>query len=268
MDMSAKTYKLFDKKYISSFENLFADYDELETLPLTHKQDWYSASEILQEGKIKVTPCDVFENENLIYYFYGKPSYVVSEKIGSRGDNVYFPVCFVIRFESVNFEKVFPFDSGAFAEKMFDGFFHKKMNLHQFSLKPNIHQIKGLIKTFFGNNNNYYRSVPVVRYEDFKNDEVKAYVNLLNNKGEESFDERNSSIEIISKSDLPLKDNIIAIILPSDIAETDKSIENLRKQGVEIITYDTFGGNPGAYNSVIRQYLYDFLKNKGAFKLK
>jgi len=257
---NTRTFKLKTTNAKSSFYNLFDDDTELKVLPLTHKQDWFTAKTTLKEGKLKPTPCDVFEGEDLIYYFYGKPSYFIAQNVGSRGDSVYFPVCFIIDIEKVKIDKVFPFDSGAFANGMYDGFIHSGMDINDFSVKPTIEQIAGLVKNFFINNDNYYRSKPKCCSDDYEdNDEVKAYVNIINNIGQEKFDERSSAIEIISKSENILKESLVAIILPADLAVSNKNVKEMADRGVEMITYDTFGGNPGSYNPVIRQLLYNYL---------
>ncbi len=260
MATKTSTLKLTDKDHPSSFDNLFKDCNDLKDLPVTHKQDWYTAKATLREGKIKPSPCDVFKGNDLIYYFYGKSSYFVANNIGSRGDNLYFPVCYIFDIESIEIEKVFPFDSGAFANKKFGGFLHGKMDINDFAIKPTTSQIKGFIKTFFNNNDNYYKGKSKCDPEKYvDNDIATAYINIINNKGEESYDERSSSIEILSKTELDLNKHLRAIILPFDLVSSCKQIKELEANGVDIITYHTFGGNPGSYNAVIRHLFYDYL---------
>ena len=258
--MAVKSTLKFSSTDNSHFNGLLKNGDVLKTLPSMHKQDWYTAKLTLEDRKINPSPCPVFLGHSLVYYFYGKPSYFVANNIGARGDNIYYPVCYIIDTECIEIEKVFPFDSGAFAFDLFTGFIHKLMDINEFSIKPHISQIKAFIKTFYDTNENYYRGFPKCDINTLSNDEiVSSYINIINNKGEENFDERCSSIEIISKHSLDLNASLEAIVVPNDFAVSNENINHLKNNGVKVITYDTFGGSPGSYNAVVRQLVYDYL---------
>ncbi len=258
--MAVKSTLTFSTTGNSHFNGLLKNGDDLKTLPSMHKQDWYTAKLTLSSGTINPNPCPVFSGHSLAYYFYGKPSYFVANNIGARGDNIYYPVCYIIDTSCIEIEKVFPFDSGAFAHNLFKGFIHELMEINDFSIKPDISQIKSFIKTFYDTNDNYYRGLPKCDTNSFSNDEiVAAYVNIITNKGEENFDERCSSIEIISKKPIYLNTCLQAIVVPYEFSCSNKYVINLKNNGVKVITYDTFGGSPGSYNSVVRQLVYDYL---------
>lgn len=249
----------------SVFRSIPTSGADLVDMPITHKQDWYNAEKLLISGVIDPKECDVFKKESLAYFFYGRSAYHVAQDVGARGDKVYLPVCFLLNVNAVQISKVLPFDSGAFASGYYDGFIHKKMDINNFSLAPTVEAIKGFIKFFYGDNNQYYRdnSRPI-NLSDYIELEMQSYINLLSNRGEESFDERYSAIEIISKVPVVLSDSIIAMIVPLDFKiRYSKELAMLETGGADIITYDTFGGSPNSYNGVIRDKLYDYLCQKG-----
>ena len=237
----------------------------LQDMPVTHKQEWYMAEKVLASGQIEPVLCDVFQ-ESLAYFFYGRPAYCLSRKGGSRGDRLYFPVCFLLDLNAMHIDKVFPFDSGGFAEAMYDGFFHEKMDVNLFSLcPPTTETIKGFIDYFYGNNDLYYRNEgKLIDSTLSENLEFRSFVNFFNNRGEEKFDERCSTIEIISKTPTALSESLIAVIAPVDFKTVHKkALQELRGGAVDIITYNTFGGDPSSYNGVIRDKLYEYLCQKG-----
>ena len=244
----------------SSFYNLFPNCFDIETLPSTHKQDWYTAKKTLSSGFIKPMPCSVFEGENLAYYFYGKAPYAIAQHMGMRGDKMYYPVCYVLDTSKIKMSHVFAFDTGAFAKGFFDDFLHKKMSIGSFAIEPKIPQLKGFVKEFFEDNDNYYRSIPKCIAEKYTdNDEVMAYVNMICNKGQVQFDVRCATLEIISESELQLEKSLKAIILAKEQAHSNENIMKLKEKGIEIITYNTFGGDPGSYNAIIQDLLYTYL---------
>ena len=162
--------------------------------------------------------------------------------------------------------KIFPFDSGAFAAGMYNSFFHTEMDINCFSLcPPTTETIKRFIDYFYGDNDCYYRNKSrLIDPNKFKSLELKSYLNLLNNRGETLFDERYSTIEVISKVPAVLEDSVIAVIAPLDFRLSHADVlQRLRSGNVDIITYNTFGGSPNSYNGVIRDKLYTYLCQKG-----
>lgn len=261
----ARKYKLNALEDHSIFGYIDSMGANLPDMPATHKQEWYMAEKVLASGQIEPVPCDVFQ-ESLAYFFYGRPAYRFSRKEGSRGDRAYYPVCFVLDLNAIHIDKVFPFDSGGFARGMYDGFFHRKMDVNLFSLcPPTMETIKSFINYFYGNNNLYYRSEGrLIDSSLFTNLEFQSFVNFFNNRGEEVFDERCSTIEVISKTSTVLSESLIAVIAPVDFKTAHgKALRELRGGTVDIITYNTFKGNPGSYNGVIRDKLYEYLCQKG-----
>lgn len=235
---------------------------EIATMPATHKKSCFRAEEIIKNLSISPHRCEYFK-EDLVYYFYGRPAYNISSDVGARGDCMYFPVCFLIDISKIDIFKVFPFDSGAY--KMFSKYFYHSQTVDEFQIKPaTIDEIKHIVMKYWGNNDNYYRG----KYNDHLNIDaetyiVQGYINLITEKGEVPFDERRSTIEIISNKALTLNaDSLIAVFAPDDFIRRNQKLFSKLPSNLEIIVYYTFGGAPSSYNGVIREKVYEYLKNK------
>ena len=266
--MSKRKYKLKPIEAGTAFEGLFSDCEELETLPLTHKKDWYVARSILKNGAIPLEDCDVF-CERLQYFFYGRPAYAVAQGKGNRKDNLYFPVCFLIDPTCVEIDSVFPFDTGAFADEFYDDYIHEDMDINKFLISPTLQTIKGFINYFYGDNEKYYTRKQkniVTSYDTI--DELRAYISIMTASGAPSFDERAETIEVITRSPLSLHAGVKAMVIPNEFAcasDTIDAIEELKANGVDIITYRVIGLSPEQYNAIVHEKVYEYLLSKDLF---
>lgn len=256
--MAERTYKL--KKQKSLFKKHILNHSELKVLPLTHKKDWFTAKKIFSNGQIETQMCDVFE-EKIEYLFYGRPAYYVSNNVNSRMDNVYLPVCFILKPDKIKIGAVFPFDTGAFANKMYDDYIHARMDVNDFQLSPDIAFINDFISFYYANNDNYYKGnhQRLISNPNLP-DEINAYQNLINNKGATSYDSRCRTVEIITRNNIDLNVSLEAVILPFDMTRTEEWRNFIKSyQSIQVITYNTFGDDPGSYNAVIRDKMYFYL---------
>jgi hypothetical protein len=147
-----------------------------------------------------------FNDEPLLYLFYGRPAYRVNSQRLSSAIDAYAPVCLVLRPDCVASPKrIFPFDSGAFHGERFVEAMHRKMLLEDFALDPDLQGPLKLIGLFFGNHDRYYRNVP---FQDVAipplSFEALSYHILITSRHENAFDERISAIELQSDQDLDL----------------------------------------------------------------
>ena len=73
----------------------------LPLLPLMHSCECFDARNILTAQELEARFCNVFK-ERLLYFYYGKPSYPVGEKVKAfRTDLEYLPVCFIVDLQKV-----------------------------------------------------------------------------------------------------------------------------------------------------------------------
>lgn len=252
---------------MSRFESVLTEeIDGLNNLPLLHTCDAFTFRDILEELLLKPTLCDVFD-ENLLYTYYGIPSYRV--KFDKATTNpAYYMICFIINSESTDtFAKVFPFDSGAFF-KLNDvkgSFFHKNTKIDDFRLTGTINSAKRVIKTFYNTNDNYLNQSPSLT-KDFSvlDFEATGYKNLINSTGNTEFDDRASSIEILFDKEIQLsKDSIKQIIIPKCFKDDEYAMELIKEHlGIEKpLTYNTHRGNPSEFFGLLRNEYFNFLQN-------
>lgn len=247
-------------------ETLKNDIDGLITLPLLHTCDAYSLRSIIENKRLIPQKCDVFENSDLLYTYYGVPSYRLNLE-GSTLNPAYHMICIILETSYFkNIHKVFPFDTGSFVKfkEIKETYFHHKTNVLDFELENNIDSAKKVIKTFYNSNKNYLSKNPQDSIGQFSQFDFEAigYSELISERNHNKFDDRESSIEIIFDKELNLNSSSVKqIIIPNRFAD-DKKIMSLINQNFNIetpIVYDTVRGNPNEYIGLIRSKYLEFI---------
>ncbi|MDN5201491.1 hypothetical protein QQ008_08965 [Fulvivirgaceae bacterium BMA10] len=190
-------------------------------------------------------PCDVFEDEDLIYCFYGVPAFKETKNKKLKVQDALYPVCLIFDMERLGQPKrISPFDSGAFHNKMYDEYLTERMPMKNFLFEgkfSNSGNIKKLVKLFYDRNSNYFDSI-VTLNEDLEvpggQHEVVHYCRMIKDSGYFP-DDRRQVIEVQYDQDLSLPDALVAIVLPRKL-DKDKSFIRPLIEGaknVEIIRY-------------------------------
>jgi len=227
-------------------------------LPLTHMTDAYRFRTIMKMGALEPSPCNVFEEEQLLYFFYGRPSYRASAQAQSNGMDFYAPICLVLKPGTVSPHRIYPFDSGAFHFRRFADFTYHAMIKEDFELDCAADMPGRLINLFWLSEQAYFNNRG---HADFTPDafafEAQTYHELIRHRASAGFDERASSIEIQSNQPIALGENTIAVILPSSFA-TDEAIAAIDALGAIILPYDhvnrtTPGENIGLIYTIVRE---------------
>src|SRR5215218_641104 len=119
------------------FAKFVADAEEaLPRLPLFHNCDGLSFRDILSVDQLKPSKCSVF-NEDLLYFFYGRPAYRAVKDGNAVSSNSLYPICIVVRPDApLSPVRIAPFDTGAFAKGMYSGFMNPRMNRADFFAEP------------------------------------------------------------------------------------------------------------------------------------
>lgn len=236
-------------------------------LPLIHSTSLINFREVVAKNEIIATRCPVFD-ENLLYFFYGKPSYRVASRSGARTDLAYCPICFILKSSALkSVKRIFPFDSGAFKNGLYNQFIPKEATLDNFSLNTDKEIPARVVDLFFGTNRSYFlgEACPLssIGTMDF---EIQSYYQLISSTGESCVDDRKSSVEIQIDHNVSLtKDTVFAVVLPKASLQDPEVFDAINKTWQAIpITYNTFRGTaPAEYHGVIREQLNNFLENEG-----
>lgn len=239
--------------------------DNLSVLPAVHVSDGLGFREIMKDGHLSAEPCTVFDEERLLYLFYGRPSYRVNSQILASAIRAYAPVCFVLKPSVIGIpQRVFPFDSGAFNKDLFRASMHRKMQREDFALEPDTASAQRLIRLFFGDNQSYYDNKPIASLDlpplAF---EASSYHALITDRQENVYDERISSIEIQMAEDLPLRGAVEAVMLP-DAFLNDQMVKSLASIEAEAIPYPFIDRlRPELYASSIYSIVRDYYRRRG-----
>lgn len=141
--------------------------EDIHLLPLCHTTTEGFFMNIYESGNIiSEDECPVY-HEHLIYFFYGKPSYIVEHEIENITDDP--PITFIYDLKDIEeyeIKRILPFDSGGFDRYKFKRGYKKE----NFSYDtPSLNVIKGMIKLLYQTNEEYLRDhINIANAQDFK----------------------------------------------------------------------------------------------------
>lgn len=234
-------------------------------LPFVHSTDAYVLAEIVAEKAISPQPCPVFQGEKLIYLFYGRPAFRPNMTEEATTLSHYFPVVLIFKPQwMADIKRIFPFDSGAFANDFYGHFIHKKMSLTDFGLEPDGGTPGKVISLFYGSNAAYLNATPQPVGElDPTEFEAHAYAALAGAKGANAVDSRGSGIEVQIDKSVELSDAVAAIVLPGQFA-TSQLGDAIKALDVEMLTYRvTSRSRPNEYMSALHDICLTYFARTG-----
>lgn len=216
-------------------------------LPFTHITRAYRFDDILTGDVLEPSRCDIFK-ENLIYLFYGRPAYRAKDGNNARLEFEW-PIVFIFDPTKISdIKRVFPFDTGAFAQRIYSEFFDPHSEIMDFSLDPNLETLAKTVGAFYQSHEEYYlgetRKNVDIPHRQFEAQGIHELARLPGVQGVKSNsrprDERSSAIELQVGEAITLKDALLAVVLPEPYLG-DKEIQNaLSRWGVtEIHSYQT-----------------------------
>ncbi|MFC1874499.1 hypothetical protein ACFLYX_04275 [Chloroflexota bacterium] len=235
-------------------------------LPLLHTCDAFGFRSIIGTKTLLPAPCQVFDGEMLIYFFYGRPAYRTSAGNVQTLISAFMPISIVLKNETINTPKrISPFDTGAFHEGLFAQHLHPNMKIEDFFVTPSMDMPQRIVNFFFGSNINYFRGKP--RHVDIPplEFEVSCYYSLIGETANLPFDDRCSAIEIQSQESVELtQDNVLLVVLPTIFMDDPKVNETICKVwNAQVETYSIHRGDPKEYVGFIYNAVEQFLTEKG-----
>jgi hypothetical protein len=235
-------------------------------LPLVHGTDMYHFTSIGESGSLSPTACPFFK-EDLVYLFYGRPSYRVATRSNPRRNLLYAPTCFVFRPEvATSIARVYPFDTGAFHEGLYNDYLHASMKLDDFMV-GNAPDLPGqIVSAFFGDNDKYYKGQHKVLPDvHISPNEVQVYYDMIASTGATEMDDRAYTIELHSTSAISMSGNLVGVVLPAP-AMDNPVIAGLvlNEWKIPFLTYHAFSKlRPIEYHGQVVEKVYELLKRGG-----
>lgn len=223
---------------------------------------------MLAAGQIVANePCEVL-GENVTYAFYGRAAFRSGIGGGPTSLSSLVPTVLILDPRRIPDPKyVLPFDSGAFVARRMDGFLHPYMPLFDFLLAPNPSSAARLVHAAFGSSESYLSNKPRPDFEvPSGNFEAESYREIVikSGSGADGLDDRASTPELIFDKAIPIKNAVIAAIIPDCLRSDGEIGEILRDSGVEIFDYPwSSASRPSEYHFVIRQLVQTVYKKQG-----
>ena len=183
------------------------------------------------------------------------------------------PVCFVLKGELIEkASHVYPFDSGAFKDRMFSDKVTEKFFLENFDLSNDPKSASKIIDTLYkerksyivGNTRGVTEADSICGEGEF---EVREYIALLLSQAGSNVDKRVSSFEIAFDVEIPLSEWLECVILP-DLLVTKKPlspwVQSLIDSDVELLPYSFTMRTPQTIlNHLIESQFLQFCERRG-----
>ena len=236
------------------------------TLPLVHTTDWYEFQRMKGAGGMHPTLCDVYD-EDLLYFFYGRPSFRKHMTVDSVSLRSLHLVSLVFDASTLPPPKrVLPFDSGAFDAGLYRADLHPDMALTHFELAPSIQSVAQAVGTFYGTNLHYFRSQ---LRADLKVEcdqlEAESFVSIIAAIKQSVADDRRSAIEVqIAEVVEFARAKVLAVILPEQLLDHAPTEDYIRLGlSAEPIGYFCPHARPSEDARVIMSEASRFYRSKG-----
>jgi len=237
---------------------------ELKELPFIHNTRFSNLKHIFSVGFLSPTLCDVF-NENLLYLFYGRPAYKVSQKNQPSGYIDDLPVSVVIKtgFDK-ELKRVYPFDSGAFIKGAYDAFIGTSYSVDDFLIEGNVKEIKRHISKYYDSNGAYLTGYPKDEVE-LDDEHSEAYYRLITTDDYDDTDDRCYSIEAQCIDNISINDEVDILVVPFSGLDDQDLMHNLKSSSIKNIeTYEVYRRrSPSSYNSDLYEKIRVHLYSKG-----
>jgi hypothetical protein len=184
-----------------------------------HVCDAFALRGIIEAGELSPSACRVF-GEPLLYFSYGRPAYR-SRDGSSMRTNARAPVVVLCDASLADVRaRVFPFDTGAFADNRYAPWIHRKMQLSDFEITHLPEAPQRYVQSMFGSNRAYLSLIPSAPPADsyIGQLEVDAMVSMLTDTDAASADDRRLALELQVREPVPFQSPVVrGIIAPQCI---------------------------------------------------
>jgi len=246
-------------------------------LPLAHTTYWESFLDAMRVNALAAnSSCPIDKTKQVVYLFYGSPFYVLQNKeplsiptyqAASR------PVGFLFKHEIADNlpADIFPFDTGAYAKGFYGNVLGSPgaVNLNEFRVqsKAGVGPAAQLVTAFYGGKNTDYILGDIAPPAALAPATANA-VHRLYSSRTLSADTRKRVIEVLFGSDIPLKESLCAMIVPSRLFKRERAanaiLDEFANSINEIIEYqDIQPFDPSADSRLILDRAITYLQKNG-----
>jgi hypothetical protein len=247
----------------------FSDYIHKQSmasaeLPLVHTTEYFRLVSIQASNILQTNDCAIFK-EPLLYFFYGRPAYRDSSQTTPTRDVGFYPICFVFRSAAIckNARRLFPFDTGASQCGLYEPAIKRTEALTGYQVLAVVESARKIVNCFFETDEQYLSNRPKLGLR-FSSTEIEAesYYQLINGGGDPSCDDRSSAVEIQIGKCLDVRQDIIAVVLPTCFLEDATLANTLLKVWHAVpLTYDAdIGMRPIEFHGTIRHLIRQFYR--------
>ncbi len=223
-------------------------------LPLVHTSECKNLLKMIGSGEIKVTRCDTFRDEDLAYFFHGRPSY---RRFHERPQEWQLPFVLILRSTCLlNIKRIFPFDSGAFFSGRLPSYI-AEFDAEGYEVSAQANPIDLLIDIFWGGDDDYFsgrarsgQEVTHRRKLDIKHSETKALCAMYN-LDQLKADDRALAIEVQTDRNVTIKDNLLGVVMPRPYFDNKVLAKALKLVGVLVRNYDVYPISTESYMAII-----------------
>lgn len=233
--------------------------------PYVHSTKSMNLREIIKQSGLSPSNCEVY-NEEILYFFVGRPAYRWSRPSGSPQDWE-LPTCFVFKeIEELKIERVIPFDSGAHNKSLYPSYIQ---NIPKENFQSELAEApRKIVSAFFGSFSNYVAGKAKPRLElteEFSlspfDAEVLSISTLANDPSVQGADDRRFTIEVQTSSRISFESNPpSAVILPTPYLKEKAVVEAINEWGCDVLNYDVFGLSLPSYFGQIFLKFTDYCK--------
>lgn len=237
-----------------------------EKMAWCHTTDGFSLRQLIADGEFTPKHCSIF-NEELLYFFYGRPAFRRNEK-DQIGQSAKAPVVVIFSPNLVHDgHRIFPFDSGAFDER-YQPWVHRNMKLRDFELACNEEMPQRNVTAFFENNSNYLKLATKQPPKPYAGEfEVESLVAIFKDPSISNADDRRLAMELQVKKPLPLNaSSVLALIVPDELEEAGwfKAFVNSKGAGIEVLKYELTPLRAGShYQALLEERAADLQLKRG-----
>lgn len=249
--------------------NAFDDFVNKHTgqcpeMPLIHTTKLGNLGGILKTNKLTKTKCPHF-GRPLIYVFYGRPAYRPKDGGALPDDDFSIcPITFIFKPARISGKasRIFPHDTGAALNGLFEPNIAATEALN-YEIQASVSSLRRYVSRVFISNERYFLGQPDPALGSLGVEaSVRKFLNLIQSAGPTPVDDRRYTAELHVEEDVPLRDILLAVVLPTAFLDREE-VRNavIYEWGAIPIMYDTYaGGIPQAYYQTVKQKVLDYYR--------